>query len=306
MATAETTNDAQAARGWKQHIPLFLNLFKVRVAALLLMAATGGAFMAAEGWPGWGTLILLWVTGSLATFGASAWNEYLERERDVQMTRTRGKRPLVNGSITDPRWVPIVATLMIFVPSLAVLPSNPALTFFLLLGAFIYVILYTIWLKPRSLINIVIGGAAGSAAVLSGGAAAGQWDNTGALLLALLLFLWTPFHFWSLALLYREDYSKVDVPMLPVHTTPHRAAWWVMLHTVPTAFTGLAMVMMPNLGWIYLVPTAVITVYLVVKNIRLIQDPSAPQAKAMFMASNYYLTVLLVMIFVDSLLPFLK
>ena len=306
MASAETIENNQISDGWKQYIPMFLNLFKVRVASLLLMAATGGAFMAAEGWPGWSTLILLWVTGSMATFGASAWNEYLERDKDVQMERTKGKRPLVNGSISNPHWVPVVATLLIFIPSLAVYPSNPELTFFLLLGAFIYVVLYTILLKPRTLVNIVIGGAAGSAAVLSGSAAVGQWNNTGALLLALLLFLWTPFHFWSLALLYREDYAKVDVPMLPGRTSPRNAAWWVMLHTVPTAFTGLAMVMMPNLGWIYFVPTAVITVYLVVKNIKLIQDPSAPQAKAMFMASNYYLTVLLLMIYIDSLLPFLK
>ncbi len=306
MATAETVTDNQKAVGWKQHIPLFLNLFKVRVAALLLMAATGGAFMAAEGWPGGGALILLWVTGGLATFGASAWNEYLERDRDVQMERTKGKRPLVNGSISNPHWVPVVATLMIFIPSLAVYPSNPELSFFLFLGAFIYVVIYTILLKPRTLLNIVIGGAAGSAAVLSGGAAIGEWNNTGALLLALLLFLWTPFHFWSLALLYRDDYVKVDVPMLPGRTSPRNAAWWVMLHTIPTSFTGLAMVLMHNLGWVYFMPTAVITIYLVIKNIRLIQDPSAPQAKAMFMASNYYLTVLLLMIFIDSLQPYLK
>lgn len=305
MASAKTIENNQAD-SWKQYIPMFVNLFKLRVASLLLMAATGGAFMAAEGWPGWNVLILLWVTGSLSTFGASAWNEYLERDRDKQMKRTRGKRPLANGSIANPHWVPVVATLLIFIPSIAVFSSNPALTFFLLLGAFIYVILYTILLKPRTLLNIVIGGAAGSAAVLSGSAAVGQWNQTGAVLLALLLFLWTPFHFWSLALLYREDYAKVDVPMLPARTTPYRAAWWVMLHTVPTALTGLAMVMMPNLGWVYFVPMVVITVYLVGKNINLIKDPSAPQAKAMFMASNYYLTVLLLMVFIDSLQSYLK
>jgi len=249
---------------------------------------------------------LLWLTGGLSTVGASAWNEYLERDRDKEMKRTRGKRPLANGSISNPHWVPVVATLLIFIPALAVLPSNPALTFFLFAGAFIYVVLYTIVLKPRTLLNIVIGGAAGSAAVLSGSAAVGQWNQTGAVLLALLLFLWTPFHFWSLALLYREDYLKVDVPMLPGRTSPRSAAWWVMLHTVPTALTGLAMVMMPNLGWVYFVPTAVITVYLVNKNINLIKDPSAPQAKAMFMASNYYLTVLLLMIFIVSVQPYLK
>ena len=139
------------------------------------------------------------------------------------MGRTR-KRPLVNGDIPNPGWVPWVGASLIILPSAVVFPFNPALAFFLLLGAFIYVVIYTIWLKPRTLLNIVIGGAAGSAAVLSGSAAVGHWNDPGALVLALILFLWTPFHFWSLALLYRDDYTRADVPMLPTKTSPRQAA----------------------------------------------------------------------------------
>ena len=179
-------------------------LFKLRIVFLLLMAASGGAFIAAGGWPGLGSLLLLWVTGGMAAAGASALNQYWERESDGQMDRTH-KRPLVTGAINQPDWIPYVGVGLILLPSLAVLPFNRPLTFFLLLGAFIYVGIYTIWLKPRTLLNIVIGGAAGSAAVLSGSAAVGSWNNPGALILSLLLFLWTPLHFWSLALLYRDD-----------------------------------------------------------------------------------------------------
>jgi heme o synthase len=278
-------------------------LFKLRIVFLLLVAATGGAFLAAGGWPGLGVLALTWVTGGMAAAGASALNQYWERHSDGSMGRTE-KRPLVNGEIKNPGWVPVVALLLIFVPSLAVLPTHPALTFFLLLGAFIYVGVYTIWLKQRTLLNIVIGGAAGSAAVLSGSAAAGFWNHPGALVLSLILFLWTPFHFWSLAIMYRDEYQRADVPMLPARTTPHQAAWWVMSHTLPTGLAGLLLALRPELGWFYFVSMVWVTAVLFWYNIRLIQTPERPQALRLFLTSNVYLLVLLVAICVDTMLPF--
>ena len=280
---------------WRSKLQLIVVLFKLRIVFLLLMAATGGAFLAAGGWPGVGSLLLLWLTGGMAAAGASALNQYWERESDGKMGRT-SQRPLVIGAIEKPAWVPYVATGLIIVPSLAVLPFNPALTFFLLLGALIYVGIYTIWLKPRTLLNIVIGGAAGSAAVLSGSAVVGNWSDPGALVLSLLLVLWTPFHFWSLALLYRDDYARSDVPMLPVHTTPRQAAWWVMSHTLPTGLGGLLLVVLPTLGWVYLIPVAWVTADLLWRNIKLIQTPTAPNARGLFMSSNIYLLVLLLAI----------
>ena len=277
-------------------------LFKLRIVFLLLVAATGGAFLAAGGWPGWGVMALVWLAGGMAAAGASALNQYWERGKDGLMGRTR-KRPLVNGDITNPRWVPYVGVALILVPVLAVLPFNRPLAFFLALGAFIYVGIYTIWLKPRTLLNIVIGGAAGSAAVLSGSAAAGMWNVPGALALAAILFLWTPFHFWSLAILYREEYSRADVPMLPTQTTPRRAAWWVMSHTLPTGILSLLMVVLPGLGWIFFVPVLIITADLFYRNVQLIRDPSPVNARGLFMSSNYYLLVLLVAICVDLMLP---
>jgi protoheme IX farnesyltransferase len=280
---------------WRSKLQMVVVLFKLRIVFLLLMAATGGAFMAANGWPGLGNLLLLWLTGGMAAAGASALNQYWERESDGNMGRTQ-KRPLVTGAIAKPAWVPYVGIGLILMPSLAVLPFNPALTFFLVLGAIIYVGIYTIWLKPRTLLNIVIGGAAGSAAVLSGSAAVGNWNDPGALVLSLLLFLWTPFHFWSLALLYRDEYARSDVPMLPVHTTPRQAAWWVMSHTLPTGLGGLLLVLLPSLGWVYLIPVAWVTGDLIWRNVRLIKNPSAKNAKGLFMSSNYYLLVLLLAI----------
>jgi protoheme IX farnesyltransferase len=276
-------------------------LFKVRIVFLLLFAAVGGAFLAAGGWPGAGTLTLLLIAGGLAAGGASALNEYLEQDRDALMARTRLRRPLVNGAIERPGWVPYVAVLMILVPSLAVLPSNPAMSFFLLLGSIIYVGVYTLWLKPRTLLNIVIGGAAGSAAVLTGSAAAGAWNDPGALVLALMLFVWTPTHFWSLAIVYRDDYAKGGFPMLPAITPPRQAAFWVLVHTVPTALAAVLLSAHPALSWLYFVPISLATVDLMARNLRLLAEPTAKRAFSLFKMSNLYLALVLLMICIDAL-----
>ena len=152
--------------------------------------------------------------------------------------------------------------------------------------------------------GVGIGGAAGSAAVLSGSAAAGTWNAPGALVLALILFLWSPFHFWSLALLYRNDYARADFPMLPANTSPRGAATWIMVHTVPAGIAGLALAALPFLGWSYLIPVLLVTIDLLWRAIRLLIDPSARNARKLFISSNIYLLVLLIAICVGSVLPF--
>ncbi len=275
-------------------------LFKVRIVFLLLLAAMGGLFLGAHGWPGAGPLLLTLVTGGLAAMGSSAWNQYLERESDGQMNRTR-RRPLVTGAIPKPGWVPYVATAMIVAPVLAVLPTNPALAFFLTLGAFIYVVIYTIWLKPRTPLNIVIGGAAGSAAVLAGGAAANAWGDPGVIALSILLFFWTPIHFWALALVYREDYAKARVPMLPVTTTPRISATWGFVHGLGAGIAGVGMAFLPYLGPVYTVPVALITALLIWQSAALIIDPTKRRAYRVFHTSNFYLFIVLVAAVVGSL-----
>jgi heme o synthase len=280
---------------WSELWQTIVVLFKLRIVFLLLMAAGGGAFLGARGWPGWYNLLLVILTGGTAAAGASAINQYYERYSDQTMHRTQ-TRPLANGEIRHPHLVLAIALGLIIFPSLAVWFSHPALAFFNWLGAFIYVVIYTIWLKPRTLVNIVIGGAAGSAAVLSGAAVVGAWQDAAVLILALLLFMWTPSHFWSLAIMYREDYARSDTPMLPTRTTPHQAAWWVMAHTVPTAFAALALAVVPELGWWYVVPVALATAELMRRNILLIRQPDRPHALGLFLLSNIYLMVVLVAI----------
>ncbi len=276
-------------------------LFKIRIVVLLLLAALGGAFLAAHGWPGGGPLLLILVTGGLAAMGASAWNQYLERTSDALMTRTR-KRPLVTGAIARPGWVPYVATAMIVAPVAVVLPSNPALAFFLALGAFIYVVIYTVWLKPRTHLNIVIGGAAGSAAVFSGAAAAGAWTDPGVIALAILLFFWTPIHFWALALVYREDYARANVPMLPVTTSARTAALWGLIHGIGAGAAGVGLAFRPDMGPVYTVPVVIATAVLLWQGTALVIEPTKRYAYRLFHTSNLYLAVVLLAVMLSAAL----
>ncbi len=270
-------------------------LFKLRIVSLLLFASTGGAFLGAAGQPGLVNLVILLITGGLAAAGASALNQYLERASDADMTRTN-KRPLVSGDIAQPEWVLWIALAMILLPVLAVWPFNPALGFFLLMGAIIYVAVYTIWLKPRTMLNIVIGGAAGSCAVLSGGAIVGAWNDPGVLALAAIVFLWTPTHFWALAIMYRDDYAKAGVPMLPVLTSTRESAIWGLIHAIAVTILTVALGAHTALGYVYFIPATLATLYFLYQSVKLVVNPTRPQALRLFLASNSYLALILLFV----------
>lgn len=272
-------------------------LFKLRVVSLLVLSAIGGAFLGARGFPGWANFGLITLTGTLTAAGASAINQYWEREKDKLMKRT-ADRPLASGSIANPHLVLLISILLIIVPSLAVLSSRPWLTVYLLAGAFIYVVIYTIWLKPRTQLNIVIGGAAGSAAVLAGGAVVGMHHDPAVLALAAVMFVWTPAHFWSLAIMMKDDYVAADTPMLPSQSSTRIAAWMVMAHAVPTVLGSLMLAAVPGLGFWYLLPVALFSFDLIRRNVSLIRTPNVPNAKSLFLASNFYLMVVLLAIMI--------
>ena len=216
------------------------------------------------------------------------------------MQRTR-RRPLAVGEFARPRSVLDVSVSLIILAVMIALPFSKALALFLGAGAIIYVGVYTIWLKPRTLLNIVIGGAAGSCAVLSGGAAGGNWADPGVIALALLVFAWTPTHFWSLALAYRDDYSRADVPMLPVIVNAQASAWWIVLHTGLTGFIALMLSLRPGLGWPYVVPTVLATVWLGWHSIGLVRQPDRAHAFNLFKVSNIYLGIVLFAIYIGTL-----
>ncbi|MGP8072774.1 MAG: heme o synthase [Thermoplasmata archaeon] len=193
----------------------WVELTKPGITALICLVAVGGFLIADPSTVRLLPLLLVVATGALASAGSAMLNHYLERERDRGMKRTR-TRPLAAHRIGTGVAAAGVGLAFVAVGvGLAAWLLNPLTGFSILLGAFTYVVVYTAWLKPRSSWNIVIGGFAGSAPALAGGAAAvGGW-TPGVLALALLVFLWTPPHFWSLALLLKDDYQRAGLPMLP-------------------------------------------------------------------------------------------
>ena len=198
----------------------YLSLTKPTITLLIVLVAVGGYFVAGPPSVSVSHLLVLVAAGGAASAGAAVLNHYFDRDIDRVMRRTRS-RPLASARITPPSVALVAGAGMTAVGWIAAwLFLNPLVAVSVALGTVTYVVVYTLWLKRRSSWNIVVGGFAGSAPALAGSAAAvGHW-TWGAVALALLLFLWTPPHFWSLALVLREDYLRAGLPMLPRMTDP--------------------------------------------------------------------------------------
>jgi len=284
-----------------QSICAWLALFKLPVVALLLFSATSGAFVAADGWPGLGALLLLWMSGGSVAAGALALNQYVERHTDACMQRTC-QRPLVTGALSGPGWPLALSGAMLLLPPLLLWPHQAALALFLLLGALIYLLIYTLWLKRRTALNVVIGGLAGCCPLLAGGAVVGDWRHPAVLGLALLVFGWTPLHFWSLALATRRDYERAGIPMLPVGTSPRRTAFWTLAHGLAASFIALALAASPSLGDFYTWSVVLLNGLLLWHAVRLLAHPSERVAWRLFYVSNFYLAGVLAAACLDVVL----
>ena len=203
---------------------LIASVFKLRIGvAIMLSALAGLAVSDSTSLPAWKIAVLaLAVLMSAASAGAL--NQYVERESDARMPRTRN-RPFVTGRLkAGPFWLGVILSTLGMAVLMAGLALNWAVAFHVFMGAFIYGVVYTIWLKHRTWLNIVVGGLAGSFAVLAGAAAVGADLSPSPLILAIVLFFWTPPHFWSLAMAVRDQYAAASVPMLPVVVGDARAA----------------------------------------------------------------------------------
>ncbi len=193
----------------------YVALAKPGITALIVTVALGGFLLASPRSIDLARLAILLVTGAAGSAGAAMLNHYLDRDLDARMNRTR-RRPLPDARIAPSGIVAALGLVLLGAGiGVASWQLNPLTGFSIFLGGLTYVVVYTAWLKRRSSWNIVIGGFAGSAPALAGSAAAvGDW-TTGVLAFALLVFLWTPPHFWSLALLLKDDYQRAGLPMLP-------------------------------------------------------------------------------------------
>jgi len=227
----------------------------------------------------------------LSSAGASAVNHYVDRDLDARMERTRG-RPLPSGRVRDPRlalWlgVGLVAlSAALAGPLLGLLP-----TLYLLAGAATYAVVYTLWLKPRTPYSIVLGGAAGSFAALAGWETGGSSAAPAAILLAVVLFLWTPSHFWSLAIALERDYKAAGLPMLSVVRGARRTADAVLLNTACLVAASLALASFS--GWPYLALALPAGAGFLAVTVALRRSPDRAHARRAFKLSGVYLLVLL-------------
>lgn len=277
---------------------------KPRIIPLLLLVAVASALIAQRGIPSLNTLIGLLVSGTLASGGALALNSYLEMDIDAKMRRTR-KRPLPSGRIVPPGRALIFAFSLLFLGiAFAYFTLTRLSTFFVALGAFIYVPVYTIWLKPRTVWNIVLGGFAGSCAALAGWYAVTVKDWPIAAALAALVFMWTPSHFWSLAVITEEDYSAVGMPMLPSVVGAVKASKAIVINTL--LLIPVSLLLLPyfhGLGsLLYISSSIVLGALLLYTNIKLYTNPTKKNAWTAFKFSSPYLAVIFLIAVVSALI----
>ncbi len=267
-------------------------VFKPRIAVAIMLSAIGGMAVVDAPSPGLGPLALLAIAVFLAAGSAGAFNQWVEHDLDARMKRT-ANRPFVTGKFSaDTTWLAIIIAVQGFAVLLAGLATNWWAALYTFLGAFTYAVIYTVWLKRRSWTNIVIGGLAGSFAVLAGAAAIDPAIGTAGLLLTLVLFLWTPPHFWSLAMFAGDDYARAKVPMLPVVVGDQLCAWVILAHTVALSLIALIPAWY-GMGLIYLAGASIGGAIFTWRSIALVIRPERSQALRNFLASLLQLCLLL-------------
>jgi protoheme IX farnesyltransferase len=280
-------------------IKLLSGVFKLRIgAAIALCAIAGLATTPGPALPSW-KIVVLAVAVFLSSASASAFNQYAERDLDARMLRTRN-RPFVTGTFqVGWKWLSGIGLILAFAVGSAAWILNAYVALYVFLGAFVYGIVYTMWLKQRSFWNIVIGGLAGSFAVLAGAAAITPDLAPASISLALVLFLWTPPHFWSLAMVLHKDYAQAEVPMLPVIIGDAATAWIILGHTIVLVAVSL-LPMAFGMGFIYLAGATTGGGFFIWRSIELVRYPGPKAALSNFHASFVQLAFLLTAAIVDG------
>jgi protoheme IX farnesyltransferase len=275
-----------------------MELMKLRIGFMIaLTAVTGYAAVAETVNPS--SALLLVAAMVLGSGGSAVFNHVWDRDIDRRMARTRN-RPLATGLTEPAQALWLAAGLTAAGLALAVLAFNWVVALHLFLGGFVYAVVYTVWLKRRTWWNIVFGGAAGSFAVLAGAAVVEPTQWMLPALLAVVLFLWTPSHFWSLAILLADDYKAAGVPMLPVVAGPGRTAQAILVNSLALVASSLAPWALGYLGPTYAIGASGLGVVLVALNLKLLSDPGRKWAGWNFAASIPYLLGLFAAVFADK------
>jgi protoheme IX farnesyltransferase len=278
----------------------YVTLTKPRIMSLLLLTGVAGMFVGAKGVPDLALLAATIVGLALACGGASALNHVLDRDIDRSMGRT-SKRPVAGGRVSAE--LALEFGLALSALSFVLLASvvNVLAAVLALVGNLFYVLVYTGWLKRSTPQNIVIGGAAGAVPPLVGWAAATGNLALPALFLFLIVFFWTPPHFWALALLIKRDYEAARIPMLPVVRGERETARQILLYTVALVALTLVPVLTGTFGPLYLAAAAILGAQFLRLAWKLRQDLTPRRASVLFHYSLAYLALLFVAMAIDVL-----
>ena len=282
-----------------------LEISKPRIIVLLVITAVTSMYAASKliGPPlSYVGLLHIIIAGSLSSAGSSALNHYYDRDIDPLMKRT-SSRPIPSGRMAA-RDVLIYGLAVSAISVIyAWFTLNAVSTLFIALGIFFYVIIYTVWLKRTNSSNIVIGGFAGSCAAMAGwSAATGSMDILGALV-GVLVFAWTPSHFWCLAMKIRDDYAEAKVPMLPVLIGMQKTSKYILINTAILLPYSLALVAF-GLGYVYLVIAAVSGGLMLLYHYKLTKTPTSDFAWKAYKVTAPYLTIIFVGIALDAAFHF--
>ena len=291
------TNE-QSTLSWKN----YLELCKPKVVILIVFTAIVGMFLAVPGMPPLANLIYGTIGIGLAASSAAAINHFIDQKTDAQMARTQD-RPLPTGELSSNNVLVFAAILGLLAMLILILFVNTitaALTFLSLIG---YAIIYTIYLKHMTPQNIVIGGAAGAAPPVLGWCSITGEVHPYSLLLFLIIFVWTPPHFWALAVAKREEYAKAEIPMLPVTHGPEFTRLQILLYTVLLLIVTLLPYLTGMSGLIYLVSALILGIGFIYFAIQMIRNEDNKTAMKTFFYSINYLMLLFTAILIDHYFP---
>lgn len=276
----------------------FIALTKPRIIELLLITTVPTMVVAEGGWPSLWLMLITLVGGSLAAGGANAINMYIDRDIDALMERTK-TRPLVTGLIAPKNALVFAISLEVVAFAILWAGANLLAACLALSATLFYVFVYSLWLKRNSTQNIVIGGAAGAVPVLVGWAAVTNSLSWTPWLLFLLIFLWTPPHFWALAIRHRDDYSAAGVPMLPSVATPEKVIASMTRYTIALVVASLVVVPVADMRWVYGVSAALLGGVFLWGTIALGRRQTPGSAMKLFSFSISYISLLFVALTVD-------
>ena len=282
-----------------------MEISKPRIVVLLVITAVTSMYGASKLVPGtpdleyWSYLHII-VAGALASAGSSALNHYYDRDIDPKMTRT-SKRPIPSGRMAASHVLIYGLAVSCISVIYGFFALNPVSAFFIAVGIFSYVIIYTVWLKRLNTSNIVIGGIAGSAAAWAGWAAAtGSMDLLG-FLVGFLVFVWTPSHFWCLAMKIKDEYAQAKVPMLPVVIGMQKTSKYILGNTIILLPYSLVLSFIPDgMGLVYTVIAAVSGGLMLVYHYKLTKTPTSEFAWKAYKVTAPYLTIIFVAVALDA------